>query len=377
MSKSTALDQNTLRRRGVGLRAIDRSAASPGYTLFAPLTGRGAVYLIDLDGEVVHEWKLPYAPGQTTYLLPNGNLFYNGKLPDPATRLFPIWSAYGGGVVLEADPSGKIVWEWRRPDHHHDASQLRNGNAIVLGLEKLPAEFAARLRGGQPNSEFEGASYGDVIYEVDRKGEIVWTWRARDHVRPEDAVIHAQDTREHWPMGNSVNELSDGNILISFRNVSKVVIISRKTGEVLFSLDHPVVAQQHYPHELANRNILLFDNGSHRTNKGFPYSRVIEVDRKTKQIVWEYSETPPQYFFSPYMSSAQRLPNGNTLITEASFGRIFEVTPQRRVVWEYVVPYFAPYEEASAGVSVGTGEQNAVHRAFRYTAEQIPWLARR
>jgi hypothetical protein len=263
MSESTSVDQNALRRRGIGLRAIDRSAASPGYTLFAPLTGRGAVYAIDLEGEVVHEWKLPYAPGQTAYLLPNGNLFYNGKLPDPATRLFPIWSAYGGGVVLEADPTGKIVWEWCRPDHHHDASQLRNGNAIVLGLEKLPPEFSATLRGGQPNSEFEGASYGDVIYEVDRKGE----------------------------------------------------------------------------------------------------------------IVWEYSETPPQYFFSPYMSSAQRLPNGNTLITEASFGRIFEVTPQRRVVWEYVVPYFAPYEHAGKGVSVGTGEQNAVHRAFRYTAEQIPWLA--
>lgn len=89
----TSVDQNAVRRRGVGLRAIDRSAASPGYTLFAPLTGRGAVYLIDFDSEVVHEWKLPYAPGQTTYLLPNGNLFLNGKLPDPDLRLFPVWSA--------------------------------------------------------------------------------------------------------------------------------------------------------------------------------------------------------------------------------------------------------------------------------------------
>jgi outer membrane protein assembly factor BamB len=357
----------------VGVRALDRERAFPGYTLFAPLSSKGKVYLIDLDGVVVHEWQLPYAPGQTTYLLPNGNLFYNGKLPG-AHDLFPVWSAYRGGVVLEADPKGNIVWEFKRPDHHHDASRLKNGNAVVLGLEVLSPDVASRILGGRPGSEHRGRIYQDVIYEVDRRGEIIWTWRAHEHLAPEAAVIHAQDSREHWPMANSVNELRDGNILVSFRHVSKVVIIERSSGNVIWSLDHPVVAQQHYPHELPNGNLLIFDNGSYRSDRAFPHSRVIEVERKSKKIVWQYVDSPPQNFFSPYMSSGQRLPNGNTLITEASFGRIFEVTSIGETVWEYRVPFFESYDERPDPVSVNLGQQNAVHRALRYSREQIPWL---
>lgn len=58
------VDQNTRRRRGTGLIALDPDASEGGYTLFAPLTGTGEVYLIDLHGTVVHEWKLPYRPGR-------------------------------------------------------------------------------------------------------------------------------------------------------------------------------------------------------------------------------------------------------------------------------------------------------------------------
>jgi len=373
------VQQNALRRRGTGLRALNRDKASPGYTLFAPLTGHGEVYLVDLDGEVVHRWKLPYGPGQTTRLLPNGNLLYNGKTPE-SLALFPVWSLYRGGIVLEADPHGRIVWEHRRPDHHHDACRLRNGNTVVLGLQEVPADFAPRIRGGLPVSSPGAPIYEDVIYEVNPAGETVWTWRAHEHIDPELAVIHAQDSRDHWPMANSVNELDDGNLIVSFRNVSLVVILDRRTGAVIWSLGHPVVAQQHYPHELPGGNLLIFDNGSYRSNKSFPYSRVIEVNRATKEVVWEYVDDPPQNFFSPYMSSGQRLPNGNTLITEASFGRIFEVTPEREIVWEYVVPYFDRYPARpdlpgpSGLVAVGRGEQNAIHRALRYSAEQIPWL---
>lgn len=84
------VDQNTLRRRGAGLIASDPGAASPGYTLFTPLTGTGQVYLIGLDGTVAHQWDLPYRPGRHARLLPNGNLAYNGTLP--------------GGPVLWASP---------------------------------------------------------------------------------------------------------------------------------------------------------------------------------------------------------------------------------------------------------------------------------
>lgn len=61
-----------------------------------------------------------------------------------------------------------------------------------------------------------------------------------------------------------------------------------------------------------------------------PFSRVIEVELATKQIVWKYQERKESDFFSPRISNAQRLPNGNTLICEGVFGRIFEVTSRWR-----------------------------------------------
>ena len=67
------------------------------------------------------------------------------------------------------------------------------------------------------------------------------------------------------------------------------------------------------------------------------------------------------HFYSCYISSAQRLPNGNTLITEGSDGRLLEVTPDHEIVWEYISPYF--------GTHITT---NMVYRAYRYPYDYVP-----
>jgi hypothetical protein len=369
---SGTVEQNTIRRRGVGLRALDPCKAFPGFTLFAPITGSGQVYLIDLEGNVVHQWNLPYPPGAYGYLLPNGNLFYNGKTRENIEGI-PWW--FKGGIMLEADPSGNIVWEYRHPDHHHDARRLANGNTIVLATEPVPQALAAKVKGGLPGSELPGGGIlADVVYEVTPSGAIVWTWHAYEHLDPETDVLTAHDKREEWTHANSVGELADANLILSFRNLSTVVIIDRGTGEIIWRLGCETLANQHYPHELPNGNVLIFDNGTYRPNIALNYSRVIEVDRKTKKIVWEYTDTPLHNFFSPYISGAQRLQNGNTLITEGNYGRLFEVTPKKEVVWEYVNPYFAAQQITCDRSPAVQGEQNSIFRAFRYAPGQIPWL---
>jgi outer membrane protein assembly factor BamB len=158
--------------------------------------------------------------------------------------------------------------------------------------------------------------------------------------------------------------MPDGNILISFRGTSTVAMIDRRSGEVYWRLGAPPLSGQHAPHILDNGNILLFDNGPHRVDETFPFSRVLEIDPETKQIVWQYRDTPVWKFFSPRISNAQRLPNGNTLICEGSFGRIFEVTANGETVWEYVNPYFGGADSPAA-------QENTVFRAYRYTADEI------
>lgn len=360
------VEQIKLKRAGVGLRAYDPERACPGFTLFATLGAEKTVYLIDLEGRVVHTWQLPYPPGLYGRLTEAGTLFYNGKVLERAGARFIDTQPWKGGAVLEADWSGRILWEVRHPDHHHDAARLRNGNVLLLCMAPIPAELAARVQGGITGTEHNGEMYGDYVVEMTTAGQVVWKWRAWEHLNPETDRITLQDRRHEWTHGNTVAEMPDGSIVVSFRDISTVVIADRPSGRITWKLGPPVLAQQHAPTPLANGNLLIFDNGTHRIDHPVPHSRVIEVDPATKQIVWSYQERRPFDFFSPYISNAQRLPNGNTLICEGNFGRLFEVTPDGRLVWEYVNPYFAP----PAG-QPDAPPQNSVFRAYRYSPDHI------
>ena len=99
---------------------------------------------------------------------------------------------------------------------------------------------------------------------------------------------------------------------------------------------------------LGNGNILVFDNGTHRRDDPRTYSRVLEIDPATKRPVWTYQDQPVFNFYSAYISGAQRLPNGNTLITEGCTGRLFEVTRDGDVVWEYISSYSQLLPDAAA-----------------------------
>jgi hypothetical protein len=306
-------------------------------------------------------------------LLPNGNLGYNGYLagtPD----YYGAWMLWHGGAFFEAAPDGKIVWEYTDPFHHHDAQWLPNGNLLYGAIEPVPRDFAKRIQGGSATHDLpDGTVYGDVVKEVNRKGEIVWLWRAWEHLDLAAFPIHPFFDRYHWPLINGLWPTRGGQILMSLRTTSGVVGIDKRSGAVALHIGHDLVAQQHSPVELDNGNILIFDNGNFRPGISTPSSRIVEVDPSTKMVVWEYFDEMRPAFFSPYMGAAQRLPNGNTHITESATGRLFEVTPQGEVVWEYVIPYFAEYPEAAARRYV-PGFHNSVFRSHRYQRTEIPWL---
>ena len=358
----SSIDQVTLRRRGVGLIAHDGDRAFDGCTLLAPMMGDGTVYLIGMDGTVAHTWRMPYPPGDYGRLLPSGNLFYCGKTAADSVR-FPTWPLFKGGAVLEADWRGNVLWELRHPDHHHDARLMANGNVLLLTIERVPSELAAQVQGGIPAIDAGSGMWADRILEVTKEGNVVWEWHAYEHLDPATDCLTANDWRDEWTHANTVLETPDGNVLVSFRNISTIAIISRNTGEVLWKLGPPVLAQQHDPQVLPNGNVLVFDNGLLRRDWPLVFSRVLEIDRGTSTAVWNYRDTPPQSFFSPYISGAQRLPNGNTLICEGCSGRLFEVTPDGRIVWEYISPY---YSETPM-----LGPNNWVFRAFRYSREDV------
>ena len=369
------LDQVTLRRRGTGLIGYDKARSAGGYTLFAPQTAGGAVYLVDAEGRTAHTWQMPMRAGRHAVLLANGNLGYNGNHPD-SPEVYPMWSTWHGGAFLEVTPKGEVVWEHTDLTHHHDAQWLPNGNLLYGACAPLPRDFAARIQGGSSAHDLpDGTIYGDVVREVNRAGEIVWEWKCWEHLNPEDHPIHPFFDRYHWPLINSVWPTRGGLVLMSLRTTSGVIGVERATGKVALRIPYGTVSQQHAPSELANGNILIFDNGNFRPGVSTPFSRIIEVNPATGAIEWQYADPMVAAFFSPYMGGVQRLANGNTYITESATGRLFEVTPDKRVVWDYVIPYFAEYPDASARACV-PGDHNSVFKSFRYLPHEIPWLGR-
>jgi len=266
----------------------------------------------------------------------------------------------------------------------------------------------------------------DVIIETTWDGEIVWEWVCSDHfdeygfseaaknilcrdpnIRPVGGGIG------DWMHINSMSVLGPNkwydagderfhpdNIIWDGRETNIIAIIDKKTGKIVWKVgpDYDTseelkqlgwIIGQHHAHMIprglpGEGNILVFDNGGWAgygsPNPGSPkgiknalrdYSRVLEFDPITLKIVWQYTPAEAGFvmpvdanrFYSPFISSAQRLPNGNTLITEGSGGRIIEVTPNHEIVWEYISPYW--------------GEKlkiNMVYRAYRVPYEWVPQL---
>ncbi|MFQ5898764.1 MAG: aryl-sulfate sulfotransferase [Candidatus Methylomirabilia bacterium] len=358
------VEQNKIRRlMKSGVTAHNPDKAWSGYTLFTPQYGDGTIYLIDMNGRPVHTWNMPHKPGLYGYLSGEGLLVYNAAT-SPLHDLFVGWDNFKGGRLLAADWRGNILWTVDNPEHHHDGRLLRNGNVLLMCLRELPLDFVPRVRGGRPGTELSGGRmYCDYFQEVTTKGEVVWEWDAKDHLDPETDQICPFDRREEWTHGNTLVELEDGNLMFSFRHTSTVGLIDRRTGEIMWKIGPPPLAQQHDCRPLANGNVLIFDNGVHRLDHPMNWSRVIEVNPRTNEIVWEYRDPTPFNFYSPFISGAQRLPNGNTLICEGCFGRIFEVTRERELVWEYVSPHMF--------MGVRAGLNNWIFRALRYSEEEV------
>jgi len=354
------VDQQRQRRTRTGLTGYDPDKAFEGYTLYVPFQSATA-FVVDMMGEVVHTWTLTEDP-RTLHifgvsLLENGNLF--AAMHEPGEDAPPF--VFKGGRLMEVAWDGDIVWQYADEDQHHDARVMPNGNILSLRAEQVPAELVDRIPGGQPAEEQDFAMWTDYVAEVTRDGEVVWEWHCHEHMAPEDYPINPQDARNEWTHANSIDPLPDGNVLISFRNINVVAIINRETGAFDWEMRAPVLAQQHHATMLDNGNIQLFDNGAHRENSSLNYSRVIEVDPATNEIVWEYIDSSILNFFSPFVSGAQRLPNGNTFITEGNFGRLFEVTMDGEIVWEYVSPEFI--------LNPILGEVNTIFRGWRYPVD--------
>ena len=321
-----------------GLTYCARRKAYAGVTVFAPMEGTG-VYMLDMLGRVVKHWEMGYKPGCYGELLPNTHVLYAGRVEDG-----PLADLEGaGGILLEVDWDGNKVWEYKDSYLHHGFYRMKNGNTLVLKWVEVPKDIAANVKGGDTGTERNGVMWGDVIQEITPQGKVAWEWIGHEHLDPADnrCLLCPRST---WTHANSVAEMADGNILVCLTLLNEIAIIDKRSGDIKWRWGAPsdlarpgFLAHPHCPTVLDNGHILVFDNGLH-PNGIECGSSVVEVNPENSKEVWGYVRGffSEQYFFSTTMGSAQRLPDGNTLICEGIKGRIFEITSEGELAWEYV-----------------------------------------
>jgi hypothetical protein len=266
--------------------------------------------------------------------------------------------------IIEIAPDGKVLWEWIASDHIDEfrfsaearASMAARGTEVGPGAAK--GAGAAKAKGKAAPRAIDWLHVNSATY----LGPNRW--------------FDAGDRR-----------FAPDNVIISSREASLVAIIARD-GSIAWQLGPDFLATpevrairqiigQHHAHFIPKGlpgagNLMIFDNGGasgYGPASGIapngtgvfvrPTSRVLEIDPTTLRLVWNY--TAPT-FFATNISGAQRLENGNTLITEGPSGRIFEVTTAGDIVWEYVYPKFG----------AGARPTNSVYRAYRLPYAWIP-----
>ena len=378
----------------------NKPGAFAGYTLFE--ARRGSSFLIDNEGQMIHDWKL--AGGGRLFnpkLLPNGDLMVIRE-----------------GEIQRIDPAGNVVWRYSPPDApHHDHLLLPNGNVLLLlvGRKSRDEVIAA---GGNPAFAHDDGLDCDYVIEVrpapDSGGEIVWQWSPWDHLiqdcdadKPNYGVVsdhperidlnylllqlgktvRLRGIRSDWLHANAIDYHAEANqILLLARNYSEIWVVDHSTteeeaagrqggdygrgGDLLYRWGNPrahragTAADQrlfwpHNAHWIAPElpgggNILLFNNGDEFEGFYRDYSEILEVDYPLgdnrfgawpagqrlppERSTWRYSAESASEFLSYRLSGAQRLPNGNTLIAAGEQGTVFEVTASGKEVWRYVSP---------------------------------------
>lgn len=467
--------QDAAQEQPLGLR-VREPQAFPGYTLISPLQSR-TVLLIDLDGEVVHQWTTDSAPGGGFYLLEDGSLLRSGrKEENPRFRGGGI-----GGLIQRYDFEGELVWEYELADErrtqHHDIEPLPNGNVLAIAWEHIPsAEVLAA--GRHPRAVGEAGLWPDVVLEIrptpPRGGEIVWEWRVWDHLvqdqdsqrrnhgqvadRPGRVDINADhrdrppetetERRERerleremralgyvggdeparessdrwknpdWLHTNAVAYHPEFQLIaLSTPHLSEIWVIDHSTtreeargstggrwgrgGELLYRWGNPKtygaggdadrrLFRQHDPVWLPGEipgelRLLVFNNGPGRPggDRSSVEELVLPFDPETgfqrepgrpfgpTAPVWSYEDRDT--FYSSFISGSQRLPNGHTLICQGRDGRVFEVDPEGRLVWDWWNPHGgdAPPTEQS-----GQAPRRALFRATRVPHDH-PGLAGR
>lgn len=257
--------------------------------------------------------------------------------------------------IFRIDWNSKVKKRYTGP-FHHDVSVTDDGSIYTMMHEIIDSpEFCTTepLRNDllvliRKNGEIEKkASFAKMIQKDKILFDIVRN-RKKTYEFGKDAwdIFHTNSVEiiNRDVFAGDRKLFKKGNILCCIRNQDLIVVIDIEEKKIVWYWGLNEVSLPHHASLLENGNILIVDNGTNRK-----YTRIVEVNPATKKIVWEYKADPPDSFYTSTRGSAQRLPNGNTLIAESAKGHVFEVTRDGTIVWEFYNPEISEVTNKKTG----------------------------
>ncbi len=315
-----------------GVTKYDTGLAYPGLNLetdgHAP-----AARLMDMQGRTLHRWSLAY-----------DQAFPDNELPEIFRQSVAFWrrahllengdllAIFEGIELIKIDRDSKLLWSF--PKAHHDLEVREDGTIYVLTRKwvKFP----------QPHKK--KGSLVDYITVLDTDGNELRSISIYEAIKrsPYSALLENSlagiemfhtNTIEvlDGSLASRIPAFKEGNVLISLLNQHAIAVVDMAEEKIVWA-QYGMWLKQHQPTVVDGANLMVFDNLGNRGR-----ARVIEFDPETQEVLWLY-DGGDKGLFSETCGSNQRLPNGNTLITESDSGRAVEITRDKQLVWEYYTP---------------------------------------
>jgi len=303
------------------------------------VSGHGPeAFLLSMDGEVLHTWHRDILS-----IWPNFKKKIRAQMPEYWRRahlfengdLLAIFENVG---LIKVDKDSNLLWSYSGWCHH-DMTVMDDGRIFVLEREH---RLIPRIHKNKPVEE-------DFVTLLDSDGKLI----------KRVSILEALEKSRFAPLLQNISQIAadifhtnaleildgrlesrlpafkKGNALISLHALDIVAVLDMEKEEIVWALAG-MWDRQHDSRTLDNGDLMVFNN-----NAGKEISEVLEFNPETQQIVWSFKGSADYPFYSHNCGAAQRLPNGNTLISESNNGKAFEVTPDKTIVWEYVSPWRA------------------------------------
>jgi hypothetical protein len=327
------LDGSTAAPANTGVRLHLKDKAQQGLNFYT--SGHApAAWLMDMEGKVLHEWWHELKDIWPDYPLrddsPKTGYWRRAHLlPDGS-----VLAIFEGIGIIKVNKDSKLLWA-QQNGAHHDLELQPNGDIWVLTRKahavpdiesRFPTleDFATLM--DKDGNEKQSISLLDAARKSGEIGKEMWS-----HMQPDGDVMHTNSIAVVRG-GQPTPGFAEGNLILSMLFVNTVAVLDPAAGKFVWAQREPW-KRQHHARILSTGKLMTYDNRSTPN-----HTALVEMDQSTRQVTWEYRGSEEQPFYSYSCGAYHEQPNGNFVIVESDGGRAFEITRDKKKVWEFYNP---------------------------------------